>query len=119
MSATREVLKTAYIRKAKRACLEHALQNQFVTIDDVREAVPFPDLLNPKINGEVMDYFCRLHYLIGESHEKSRRRVAHKRPITLWRLTNAPEAREWLRDHPDILWPEDAKVEGPQLTLFD
>lgn len=119
MSAVREALKTVYFRKAKRACLEVALNKQSVTIDDVRESVPFPDLLNPMINGEVMDYFRRMQILSAETHLKSRRKIAHSRPITLWRLINAVEAKKWLQDHPDIPWPENAKILGPQLTLFD
>ena len=118
MSANRIVLKLAYLRKAKRAALECALSRGYVTIDDIRERVPFPKELNPKINGDVTADFRRLDLFVEVTHQKSRRKIAHSRPITLWRLANSAEAKQWLIDHPDLPWPEESGVIDPQLRLF-
>ncbi|MDB4786859.1 hypothetical protein OAG29_02735 [Planctomycetaceae bacterium] len=90
MSANLIALCLAYLRKAKRAGLECAISRGYVTIDDIRERVPIPKQLNPKISGDVTADFRRLDLFIEVTHQKSRRKIAHSRPITLWRLLPKP-----------------------------
>ncbi len=109
-----EVHREAYLRLARRTLLEVLFEYGTASIDDVRDLVKVPTSINPKFFGAVPGVFARLSIITAHSIVKTRRRVAHARHVTLWRLTDIGKAQEWLRTHPPIEISEDKKREGGQ-----
>lgn len=91
----------ATIRRLQRAAVRLALETGTVTADDLREAVPIPAGINPKVNGAAVHGLAVLGILTGGEYVKSRRAVAHRRPIQVWRLANAATAARWLAANPE------------------
>ena len=109
-----EVHREVYIRLARRTFLKVLLEFGTASIDDVRDLVKVPDSINPKFFGAVPGLFARLNIIEAQSMVRTRRRAAHARHITLWRLTDIEKAQEWLRTHPAIEISENQKKEGGQ-----
>lgn len=109
-----EVYRKAYLRIARRTLLELLFEYGTASIDDVRDLVKVPDSINPKFFGAVPGTFAKLNIITAQSMVKTRRRVAHARHITLWRLIDIDKAQEWLRTHPPLEFIDDKQKEGGQ-----
>ena len=109
-----EVHREAYLRLARRTLLEVLFEYGTASIDDVRDLVKVPATINPKFFGAVPGHFARLNIISSQSMVKTRRKVAHARHVTLWRLTDIGKAKEWLRTHPALEFKEEKQREGGQ-----
>lgn len=109
-AATGEALKLAALRLleihrarvvllARRALLTRLLENETATVDDVRRRVPLPAGVSPKVFGCVPGDLARLHIIERLEFQKTRRSVAHARPVSVWRLKDRDAALRWLADH--------------------
>jgi len=97
----------ATIRKLQRAAVSLALEAGTVTADDVRDAVPIAPNINPKVMGSAIRQLAVLNILRGGDYVRSRRRVAHCRPVRQWHLADAGRAVCWLAAHPE---PTDSTI---------
>jgi hypothetical protein len=88
-----------FICKAKRAFIRHLLKHETATIDDVHAVVEIPLAINPKCMGEVPRVFHRLGYVEAVGYVPTRRKQAHSRRITRWKLCDAAKAEKWLAAH--------------------
>lgn len=94
-----------YIRAAQRVLLERLLTGaERVTIDDVRDAVPLPAGLSPKLFGAVPGALVKFGLIEKAGYAQTARPEAHARPVTLWRLRAGADtrtaARAWLAANP-------------------
>jgi hypothetical protein len=105
----------ALIRRASRELLEHLLLTATATADDLRELVPLPDGINPKVFGAVFAGLAEEKLIHQIGFEQSRRPLAHRRPVGVWHLADRDTALAWLAAHPDLPDPESDKPP----TLFD
>ena len=92
-----------YIRRGRRALLMAMLSNVDGTAiaDDVREAVPIPSNVSPKLFGAVPSALVEARIIRADGYRNSSRPNAHSRPVTIWRLIDPEAAHEWLAGNPD------------------
>lgn len=91
----------ATIRRLQRAAVRLALEAGAVTADDVRDAVPIPPGINPKVTGAAVYGLALAGILTGAHYVRSRRKPAHARTLRVWLLTDAAAAVRWLNDNPE------------------
>ncbi len=91
----------AVVRRLQRAAVLIALDLGVVTADDVRDVVPIPEGINPKVNGAALNTLAELGILRGRDYIRSRRPVAHARPLRVWHLADRLAALTWLAAHPE------------------
>lgn len=97
LAARREL----YVTRGRRALLSKLLETGIGTMDDVRDAVPLPDGLDPKLFGAVPSGLAFAGIIVADGFRKTSRPKAHARPVTVWRLVDRAKAAQWLIDHPD------------------
>ncbi|NLF07621.1 MAG: hypothetical protein GX594_06535 [Pirellulaceae bacterium] len=118
LEARREV----YVRRGRRAMLQTMLNgNGTATADDVRAAVELPPGMDPRCFGSVPGPLARAEIIRRAGFAKSARRERHASYILLWELADTDKAIRWLREHPELLAPDEregAAVER-QYVLFD
>ncbi len=85
-----------FIGQARRAMLRVLLDRGEATADDVRAAVTIPDELDPKLFGAVPSALAAEGFIAPAGYKRSKRPVAHARPLTVWRLADRPGAEAWL-----------------------
>lgn len=94
------------VRLAQRALLSRLLDAGEATADDVRDAVPLPDGISPRVYGAAPGELATAGIIAPAGYRKSRRPEAHARPVTLWRLQDRDAAVAWLAAHPPLPDPE-------------
>lgn len=90
------------IRQFQAAAVRFALERGEVCADDVRPLVPIPPGTSPKLVGTVFRDLSDAGILRNVGYRKSRRPVAHARPLTVWALADAGKANAWLESHRTI-----------------
>lgn len=80
-----EIHRVDYLNKARDAARKILANKQTITTDDVREACPVPEGVNPKVMGAV---FNHPDFKSTGTWVKSRRTIAHNRPIQVFRLSD-------------------------------
>jgi hypothetical protein len=98
--ASLEARRGQCIRHCRRAFLVHLLEHGGGTIDDVRDVISVPAGIDPKVFGAVPGALARAGIIERCGFTTSTRAVAHARPITVWELTDAAKARDWLEANP-------------------
>jgi len=88
------------IRRCTAAAINVAFERAEVCADDVRALVPIPPDISPKLMGAVFADLADEGIVRFVEYRKSRRPIAHARPLSVWRLADANRAREWLAAHP-------------------
>ena len=115
---TLEATRSEYILRGRRALLQTLLALGNATADDVRDLVPLPTGINPKLFGAVPGALAKAGIVVADGYRPSARSEAHGRPVQVWRLLDRDAARQWLRDNPDPKpATEDERVR--QGNLFD
>jgi hypothetical protein len=92
----------ALIRRASRALLDLLLQTGTATADQLRELVPLPEGVNPKVFGAVFAGLAEKNLIRQFGFEPSRRPEAHRRPVGVWQLTDRAAALAWLAANPEL-----------------
>lgn len=87
--------------RGRRALLNKALTDGVASADDVRDAVPVPDGVNPKVFGPVPSPLAKANINRPKRAIKTRRAVGHARYITEWELIDPPAAVRWLFENPE------------------
>ena len=96
------VRRTDIIRECTAAALHVALESGEVSADDVREIVQIPFDISPKLVGVVFRDLADAKIITRVGYRKTRRAIAHARPLTVWQLVDREAAVAWLRAHPPI-----------------
>ncbi len=102
----------ALIRRIQRAFLRHLLDRGPATIDGVRELVPLPAGIDPRLVGAAVRAQARDSLIVSVGRERSQRPEAHARWLDRWAIRDQSEALDWLADHPELAEP------GAQRMLF-
>lgn len=87
---------------ARRALLLALLALDGQTVDVVHERLELPPDKTAHWLGGVSDVLVRKGIIRADVYRKSMRRIAHGRPITLWRLVDRVAALDWLTAHPEM-----------------
>lgn len=87
--------------RGRRALLNKALTDGVASADDVRDVVPVPDGVNPKIFGPVPSPLAKANIIRPRRPIKTRRAVGHARYITEWELIDPQAAVRWLFENPE------------------
>lgn len=95
------IRRAAVVRDLTRAALRLALERGTLTADDVRAVVPIPPGIRPCVAGAAIRDAAGILTQTGE-YVRSRRPVAHARPLPVWRLADATGAAAWLTAHPSL-----------------
>ncbi|CAN5544592.1 hypothetical protein BH11PLA2_BH11PLA2_25190 [soil metagenome] len=90
------------IRQFQAAAVRFALERGEVCADDVRPLVVIPPGMSPKLVGTVFRDLSEAGILRHNGYRKSRRAMAHARPLTVWKLADAGRAAAWLASHRTI-----------------
>lgn len=85
-----------------RAAVLHLLRHGTVSADDVRQLVPIPDGISPKVTGVIFADLVADGVLRRVGDRKSTRRVAHARRISVWACADPVAATAWLAEHPPL-----------------
>jgi hypothetical protein len=128
--ANLEANRERWVLRGRRALLATLLDAGVATADDVRDAVTLPPRLSPKCFGSVPGLLARAKIIRADGYAKTCRPTAHARPLTVWRLIDAPAAQRWLRDHPDpddddgtrngaMLDPSPSNATGPAMAVAE
>jgi len=111
------------VRQAQRALLSRLLDAGEATADNVRDAVPLPDGVSPRVFGAAPGELATSGIIAADGYRKSRRPEAHARPVTVWRLRDRDAAFDWLAVNPEL--PETTEgataptaAPSSQLALF-
>lgn len=106
------------VMRARRACIRTALERGEVTADDIRDQVPLPEGVDPRVFGAVPIALARekIGILRRNGDRLSRRSVAHARRVSIWIIADPAKARAWLRAHPE---PDPPERRPTQRRLFD
>lgn len=94
--------RAAIVRELTRAAVTIALERGTVCADDVRDRVPIPPGIRPVVVGAAMRDAADAGIITRIGYRKTRRALAHARPLTVWQLTDREAAAAWLHDHPPI-----------------
>jgi hypothetical protein len=78
--------RAALVRRAQRALLSRLLDTGEATADDVRDVVPLPDGISPRVFGAAPKELATAGIIVAAGYRKSRRPEAHARPVTVWHL---------------------------------
>jgi hypothetical protein len=87
--------------RGRRALLNKALTDGVASADDVRDVVPVPDGVNPKVFGPVPSPLAKANIIRPRRPIKTRRAVGHARYITEWELIDPQAAVRWLFENPE------------------
>jgi hypothetical protein len=101
------------IRRVQRAYLRHLLDRGPSTSDPVRELVPVPAGIDPRLVGAAVRALALDNLIFSTGRERSQRPEAHRRWLDVWALYDRDAALAWMTAHPDL--PD---ADGEQLTLF-
>lgn len=93
------------------AFLEALLDRGEATIDDVRFAVELPEGFNLRRLGGVPVVLREAGVIAKVGHRLSARRIAHSRPIALWRLIDRRLAKSWLRSYRELVANSESEVD--------
>ena len=77
-----ETHRTSWLARARSIAYELAQERGQITIDDVRERLPPPSEVDPRVMGAV--FSKKIFECIG--YQKSIREECHRRPVRLFRL---------------------------------
>jgi hypothetical protein len=119
LAARRDV----YLLRGRRALLAVLLIHGSATVDAVRAAVELPAGIGPKLFGAVPKALVAAGIIAADGFDRTTRRTAHARPVTVWRLLDRSKAESWLSTHPDLSDPsaddlDGARFDGDQGLLF-
>jgi len=89
-----EAHRKQWIARAVQVMVSLGRSNGTATIDDVRARLAIPKDLNPKWLGAVPSILARRGIFRLAGYVKSRRPVAHARPIGVWELVRDPTPEE-------------------------
>jgi hypothetical protein len=106
------------VRSAQRALLAQLLDAGTATADDVRKAVELPDGIDPKVFGAAPTPLVEAGLIRSAGYQRSCRRVAHARPLTVWALVDRAGTLAWLATHPELT-PPDGDNTAPQIPESD
>jgi hypothetical protein len=109
--------RASVVRAAQRALLSKLLDADTATADDVRDLVPLPSGIDPKVFGAAPTPLADAGLIRAAGFKRSCRPKAHARPVTVWALADRAAARLWLAAHPELPTP-DADGDPAQLTLW-
>jgi hypothetical protein len=94
--------RSALIRRLTRAFLQHLIDHGPDTSDAVRDLVPIPAGVDPRVVGAAVHSLAKSHLINSIGRRKSSRCVAHARKLDLWAVADLDSARLWLLTHPDL-----------------
>lgn len=100
----------AWIRLGRRIFIKLLIRHGKASIDDVRDLLTLPIGIDPKLFGAIPKGSGFDKIIEPTDYVRTRRRIAHGRPITLWRLKDLGAAQEWLRSHPAL--PDEAPIKN-------
>lgn len=95
--------RAALCRDLCRAIVGLALDRGTLTADDVRAAVTIPAGIRPVVVGAAMQAVADAGLITCIDYRRSRRPVAHARPVRVWRLADRAAALAWLAARPPII----------------
>lgn len=95
--------RAALVRDLARATVRIALDRGVLTADDLRDAVPIPDGIRPVVVGAAMQAVADAGLISCIDYRRSRRPVAHARPVRVWQLADRAAALAWLAARPPIV----------------
>jgi hypothetical protein len=88
------------------AFLETLLDQGEATIDDCREREGLPEGFNLRRLGGVPTVLREAGVIAKVGYRLSARRIAHARPVTVWRLIDRRAAESWLKTYRELLAAE-------------
>ena len=86
------VRRAGLIRECTAAALRIALEAGELCADDVRDIVAIPSGISPKLMGPVFRDLADAGILRRDGYRNSKRRCAHARPLSVWRLADPAAA---------------------------
>ncbi len=93
----------ALTRAIQRAFLRLLLEHGPATSDLVRDLVPIPPGVDPRVVGAAVRGLSSDYDLIRSvDRRRSRRAPAHGRKLEVWDVNDWAAARQWLNTHPDL-----------------
>ena len=95
-----EVHREPFVLAAQRALVQQVLMHNTGTINDVRNAISIPLDIDPRALGAVPGPLAKAGIIRRVSFQKTNRKVAHARHVSLWELLDPAKAQAWLNAHP-------------------
>jgi hypothetical protein len=93
--------RAALIRRIQRAYLLHLLDHGPATIDAVRQLVPIPPGIDPRVVGAAVHSLATAGLIVSVGRQKSCRPKAHARKLDRWDIADRAGAAAWLATHPE------------------
>lgn len=90
------------IRRVQRAFLALLLDGGPLTIDPVRDAVPIPAGIDPRLVGSAVRQLGESGLITRVGLSRSIRPEAHGRDLPLWAIADRAAALAWLAEHLDL-----------------
>lgn len=103
------------VRRVQRAYLTHLFTAGADTSDPVRDLVPLPPGIDPRLVGAAVRGLAELDLIRSVGRRRSTRPQAHARQLDVWAVSDRDAALAWLTCHPEMPDPEH---DGRQLILY-
>jgi hypothetical protein len=103
----------------QRAYLDLLLTRGPSTSDPVRDLVPIPRGIDPRLVGAAVRALAELELIRRAGLARSARPEAHGRDLPLWEITDRDAAAAWLTANAELPSPEPSEGEGRQRTLWE
>jgi hypothetical protein len=107
--------RSVLIRRGRRALLRAVLERGRASIDAVRDVVPIPPGIAPKLFGTVPGVLAGAGLIRACQAARTSRPLAHARRVTVWELADRKGAFAWLAAHPELPDPDGAPATCPPL----
>ena len=88
-----------WLRVARRL-LTLALDHGETRMDKVRRGIVLPSRVGTRFLGSVSNRLARLGLIERLRYEPTDQPGSHRRPVSVWAVTSAEDARRWLRANP-------------------
>jgi hypothetical protein len=94
------------LRRVQRVDQALLLDDAPSTTDPIRNLVPIPAGIDPRLVGAAVRGLAELRLIHRDGLSRSTRAKAHSRDLTVWEIVDRADVLAWLRDHPDLLEPD-------------
>jgi hypothetical protein len=94
--------RTVLVRRVQRACLTLLLDGRPSTTDPIRDQVPIPTGIDPRLVGAAVRGLAEPQLIRRAGLSRSSRPEAHGRDLPLWEIADRGAVLTWLAAHPDL-----------------